>query len=104
MRSSHEAVVGEHQTDSPGGIQSDGLVRPKEAEWGRYLMTFPLHDHLEMVGFNADYKPYTVYNLLVDNLRVDEVKSDPKEAKEYGVDQYFKASSRSSAAAASANL
>lgn len=90
LRNSHESVIGAFQTDSPGGIQSDGLVRPEEAKWGRYLMTFPEHDHLEMAGFNYEYQPYAVYNLIVDNLRVDEIKDSAKEAKEYGVDQYFR--------------
>jgi|APCry1669189034_1035192.scaffolds.fasta_scaffold144080_1 hypothetical protein len=44
-------------------------------------MTFPEHDHLELVGFNADFKPFTVYNMVVDNLRLIEIKEDPREAK-----------------------
>lgn len=72
-----------------GGVRSDGLVRPEEAAWGRYLMTFPEHDHLEIVGFNYEYMPYTVYKLVVDNLRISEIKDDPMEAKLYGVDHFF---------------
>ena len=89
LRQSHEAIIGVNQHDSVGGIRSDGIVRPEEAQWGRYLMTLPEHDHLEMVGFNAHYKPRVVYQTVVDNLRVAEIKDDPKEAKEYGVDQFF---------------
>lgn len=69
---------------------SDGIVRPSEAEWGRYLLTFPEHDHLEVVGFNPDYLPYTIYTMLVDNLRLSEIKDDPREAREYGVDALFR--------------
>ena len=54
------------------------MVRPEEAAWGRYLLTFPEHDHLEIVGFNAaNYVPYTVFTALVDNLRLTEIKADP---------------------------
>jgi hypothetical protein len=81
--------AGELINATVGGVRSDGLVRPEESEWGRYLMTFPEHDHLELVGFNADFKPYTVYNMVVDNLRLSEIKEDPREAKEYGVDHLF---------------
>lgn len=62
------------------------MVRPEEAKWGRYLVTFE-NDHLEMVGFNAEaHHPYNVYNLLVDNMRLSEISDDPQEAKSYGVD------------------
>jgi hypothetical protein len=53
-------------------------------------LTFPEHDHLEIVGFNAaNYVPYTVFTALVDNLRLTEIKADPAEAREYGVDHLF---------------
>lgn len=59
---------------------------PEEAEWGRYLLTFE-QDHLEMAGFNApEYTPFNVYNLLVDNIKLNEIKNNPEEAKRYGVD------------------
>ena len=61
---------------------------PEEAEWGQYLVTFE-QDHLEMAGFNVDYQPLSVYNLVVDNIKLSEIKDDPKEAKEYGVDYLF---------------
>jgi hypothetical protein len=77
LRHSHEVILGLNSHEVPGGIVSDGMVRPSEAEWGRYLLTFPEHDHLEMAGFNATYRPRTVYNLLVDNLRLTEIKDDP---------------------------
>jgi len=51
-------------------------------------MTFPEHDHLEIAGFNSEYQPRTVYNLLVDNLRMAEIMEDPREARDYGVDQF----------------
>lgn len=68
--------------------RSDGLVRPEEAEWGRYLLTFE-QDHLEMVGFNVDYTPNQVYNLIADNVKLTEIKNDPENAKVYGVDHLF---------------
>jgi hypothetical protein len=78
LRSSHESVVGPGSTDNPvGGVRSDGLIRPEEAAWGRYLLTLPEHDHLELVGFNADFLPQQAYTLVIDNLRLTEVKEDP---------------------------
>jgi len=64
-------------------------VRPEEAEWGRYLMTFPEHDHFDMIGFNSNYSPVNVYTLVVDNIRLSEIKDDPAEARQYGVDHFF---------------
>jgi len=68
--------------------RSDGLVRPEETKWGKYLVTFE-QDHLEMAGFNAEYTPHTVYNLAVDNIKLSEIKSNPQEAKDYGVEYLF---------------
>jgi hypothetical protein len=42
-----------------------------------------------MVGFNADYVPHAVYNLVVDNIKLCEIKDDPQEAKDYGIDYLF---------------
>ena len=53
-------------------------------------MTFPEHDHFDMIGFNHTYSPQTVYTLLVDNIRLSEIKDDPAEARQYGVDQFFR--------------
>lgn len=90
LRASHSAIVGT-LTEGLGGVQSDGIVRPEESQWGRYLLTFPEHDHLEIVGFNAaQYTPHTVFTALVDNLRLTEIKDDPKEAREYGVEHLFR--------------
>jgi hypothetical protein len=72
-----------------GGVRNDGLVRPEEAQHGRYLLTVPEHDHLEIVGFNANNAPHTVFNLIVDNLRLQEIKEDQSEARMYGVDHLF---------------
>lgn len=72
-----------------GGNRNDGLVRPEEAQWGRYLVTLPEHDHLEIVGFNARNLPHTTYSLITDNLRLQEIKDDPVEARQYGVDHLF---------------
>lgn len=72
-----------------GGNRNDGLVRPEESQHGRYLLTVPEHDHLEIVGFNANNLPNTVFNLVVDNLRLQEIKDDPAEARMYGVDHLF---------------
>jgi hypothetical protein len=88
LRQSHDTVLGPNNHEIVGGFRSDGLVRPEEAMWGRYLMTFPEHDHLEMAGFNSGYQPRTVYNLLVDNLRMAEIMEDPREARDYGVEQF----------------
>jgi hypothetical protein len=79
-----------HDMISTGQIQirSDGIMRPEDCEWGRYLLTYE-HDHLEIVGFNVDVQPYTVYNLLLDNIKLTEVKNDPVECKNYGVDELF---------------
>lgn len=42
-----------------------------------------------MAGFNVDYKPMSAYSLVVDNIRLNEIKDNPKEAKEFGVDHLF---------------
>lgn len=89
LRNSHEYIVAGSKQNVIGGIKSDGLVRPEEAQWGRYLLTFPEHDHLEIVGFNAENMPHTIYGAIVDNLRLSEIKDDRAEAKHYGVDHLF---------------
>ena len=61
------------------------MTRPVECEWGEYLLTFD-QDHLEMVGFNADFFPVSIYNLVADNIRLTEILKDKEEAKLYGVD------------------
>lgn len=75
LRQSHEFIVGGSKQEV-GGNRNDGLVRPEEAQHGRYLLTVPEHDHLEIVGFNASNPPHTVFNLIVDNLRLQEIKDD----------------------------
>ena len=82
-------MQGSDFTNVIGGLKSDGIVRPEEAHWGRYLLTLPEHDHLELVGFNFEYKPKIVYSTIVDNLRLSEIKDDPIEAREYGVEHLF---------------
>jgi hypothetical protein len=52
-------------------------------------MTFPEHDHFDMIGFNPNYSPVNVYTLVVDNIRLSEIKDDPAEARQYGVDHFF---------------
>ncbi len=42
-----------------------------------------------MVGFNIDYQPTAVYGLISDNIRLNEIKNDPKDAKRYGVEHLF---------------
>jgi hypothetical protein len=37
--------------------------------------------------------PYTLWTAVVDNLRLNEIKDDPTEANDYGVDHFFKAAS-----------
>ena len=70
-------------------MRNDGLMRPEETQWGKYLVTYE-QDHLEMAGFNAPaYTPMSCYSLLVDNIRLCEIKNNPKDAKKYGVDHLF---------------
>ncbi len=88
LKSSHEFVVGGSKP-AIGGNRNDGLVRPEEAQWGRYLVTLPEHDHLEIVGFNSRNLPHTASNRITDNLRLQEIKDDPVEARQYGVDHLF---------------
>lgn len=33
-----------------------------------------------MVGFNADFIPNNIYNLLSDNVKLAEIKNDPEQA------------------------
>lgn len=88
LRRSHDAI-----SEGMINFRSDGLVRPEEAQWGRYLVTFE-QDHLEMAGFNYEYEPQTAYNLVVDNLRLCELKQSPTEAQAYGVDHLFTGASQ----------
>ena len=83
LRTSHEMI-----SETFVQNRNDGLVMPEEAEWGRYLLTFE-HDHLEMVGFNPEFKPINVYSLLIDNIKLCEIKNNAKEARAFGVDQLF---------------
>jgi triacylglycerol lipase len=83
LRQSHEMI-----SESYIHLRNDGLLRPEEAEWGRYLLTFE-QDHLEMIGFSHDFKPVNVYSLLVDNIKLSEIKSNQQEARNYGVDHLF---------------
>ena len=89
LRQSHEFIVGGSK-DVIGGNRNDGLVRPEEAQHGRYLLTVPEHDLLEIVGFYANNLPHTVFNLVVENLRLQEIKDDPAEARMYGVEHFFR--------------
>lgn len=79
-----------HDIISEGLInnRSDGLVRPEEAEWGKYIMTFE-HDHLEMGGLNPNHFPINIYNLLTDNIRLNEVMKNKEESFQYGVENLF---------------
>ena len=61
-------------------------MRPEEAEWGTYLVTFE-QDHFEMGGLNPEYFPLSIYNLVADNIRVCEVKNDPEDAISFGIDK-----------------
>jgi hypothetical protein len=42
-----------------------------------------------MGGLCHEHYPSNVYNLVVDNIRLNEVKNDAKERLEYGVDHLF---------------
>lgn len=64
-------------------------MRPEETKWGDHLVTFE-HDHLEMAGFSADHYPANVYNLVVDNIRLNEVLRNEEEAQRFGVDHLSK--------------
>jgi hypothetical protein len=42
-----------------------------------------------MAGFNVDYFPMSPYKLLVDNIKLCEIKNNTEDAKEYGVEYLF---------------
>ena len=54
-------------------VETDGLVRLEDQQWGKYLLTFE-HDHLEIIGFNHRVSPRHVTNLVVDNIRLNEIE------------------------------
>lgn len=83
LRDGYEMV-----TSSSFGEQVDGIVRDVEARWGHYLMTFE-NDHLEVIGFTPGHNPANVFNLVADNTRLAEIRSDPQLAYEYGLDKMF---------------
>jgi hypothetical protein len=70
-----------HEVISLGMVhnRNDGVTRPEECQWGDYLLTFE-HDHLEMVGFNPEHHPSNVYNLVGDNIRLNEILTNEEEA------------------------
>ena len=65
---SNERKITEHKFER----ECDGLVRPEEAKWGKYLLTFE-HDHLDLVGFNPRINPHHVAAMLADNIRAIEL-------------------------------
>jgi hypothetical protein len=69
-------------------VRSDGMVRPEDAVWGKYLMTWE-YDFLELVGFNPDFFPSNLYNLVIDNIRLSEIKRNPQEAYDRGLSHLF---------------
>ena len=42
-----------------------------------------------MGGLNPDHFPTNVYNLVSDNIRLNEVMKDKEESYQFGVDQLF---------------
>lgn len=42
-----------------------------------------------MGGLNPDHNPSNVYNLVADNIRLNEIKSNKGEAHRYGVEYLF---------------
>ena len=44
-----------------------------DVKWGKYLITFE-HDHLEVAGLNPRVFPRHVASLMIDNLRVHDVR------------------------------
>lgn len=43
-----------------------------------------------MVGFNPNFNPINIYNLVIDNIKMNEVKNNTKDVRKYGVDYLFK--------------
>ena len=80
LRNGYDILVGEKW-----GEQCDGFVRDVEARWGRYLITFE-NDHFEVMGFDPNHNPANVFNLVADNVRVCDIKNDPKLRYDYGLD------------------
>mmetsp|Transcript_33056 Transcript_33056/g.50691 ORF Transcript_33056/g.50691 Transcript_33056/m.50691 type:complete len:87 (+) Transcript_33056:606-866(+) len=68
------------------GVYLDGMVQPKEAKWGEYLMTYE-NDHLEVMGFQPGHNPANVFNLLADNARLHEIRKSKSLRFEWGVDK-----------------
>lgn len=75
-------------TNHTFGEQIDGIVRDVEARWGHYLMTFE-NDHMEVIGFTPGHNPANVFNLVADNTRLAEIRSDKDLSYEYGLDKMF---------------
>lgn len=42
-----------------------------------------------MAGFNPDFFPANVYNLIADNIKLNEIKRDSKESEIYGINHLF---------------
>jgi hypothetical protein len=61
-------------TDHRLEIETDGIMCLPDVKWGKYLVTFE-HDHLEVAGLNPRVYPRHVAALLIDNLRVHDVRS-----------------------------
>jgi hypothetical protein len=43
-----------------------------------------------MGGLNPEHNPQNVYNLIADNIRLNEIKSSKSDAYKYGVEYLFK--------------
>jgi triacylglycerol lipase len=80
LRDGHDIIVNDTM-----GVQCDGLVQDIEARWGEYLLTFE-NDHLEVMGFCPEHNPANVMNVVSDNTRLSEIRSDPKLRYDFGVD------------------
>jgi len=80
LRYTHSAIYGANMLN-----ESDGLVLPREAEWGKYLVTFD-YDHLEMGTLTPRGDARRVYRLVMDNLKLKEALENPRDAEKYGVD------------------
>ena len=80
LRDGHNLIVNDNIA-----LQCDGLVQDVEARWGEYLITFE-NDHLEVMGLEPGHNPANVFNLVADNCRLSEIRNDPENKIEYGVD------------------
>jgi len=64
--------------------ECDGMNRVEDMKWARYLLTFD-HDHFDIVGFNPRINPRHIANIVTDNIRLSEAKSEGVEFEPFGL-------------------